>query len=98
MTDPMETGRFDEPTAEEQREYGTRALEALYAAMAAEQQRNAEAYQELQHVRAILRTFVLAPLSASSVQPVLDLAHRLSPSLRAELDAAITNPFGTFQE
>ena len=94
MKDPMETGRYDEPTAEEQREYETRALEALYAEMAAENARNAGAYQELQRVRAILRAFVLAPISVSSLQPVIDLAHKLNPSLREELDAAVSNPFG----
>lgn len=87
MEDPMETGRYDEPTAEEQREYEARALDQLHEEMAAELQRNAEAYATLMTVKRILREFTLAPISISSLQPVIELAHSLNPSLREELDA-----------
>lgn len=94
MTDPMETGRFDEPTAEEQREYEARELDRLHEEMAAELQRNAEAYTTLLKVQRILREFALAPISISSVQPVINLAHELCPTLREELDGTVNdNPF-----
>lgn len=38
--------------------------------------------QELQRIAAILATFYRAPLSMSSVQPLLDLAVELNPSLK----------------
>jgi hypothetical protein len=42
---------------------------------------------ERRAVAATLRAFYLAPLSAASLQPVLDLAERLNPGLPRELDA-----------
>lgn len=35
----------------------------------------------IKHVAEVLRTFTLAPISASSLQPVLDLAGELNPDL-----------------
>ena len=93
MTDPMETGRFDAMTEAEQYEQEAREMEQDFAAMAAERARNAEAYATLLKVKRILREFTLAPISISSLQPVINLAHELNPSLREELDAAATTPF-----
>lgn len=94
MRDPMETTRHDDLTPAEQAEQDARQMDRDYAAMAAERDAHAEAFRELQRVRRVLRAFVLAPISASSLQPVLSLAHDLCPSLRAELDGTInSHPF-----
>ncbi len=39
--------------------------------------------QRMDHIRDVLSTFYKAPVSASSLQPVLDLAVELTPSLKA---------------
>jgi hypothetical protein len=51
-----------------------------------------EAFITLQKVKRTLREFALAPVSISSLQPVLELAHELNPSLRDELNPE-PNPF-----
>lgn len=90
----METTRFDEMTPTEVAEHDARQMDRDYAAMAAERDAHADAFRELQRVRRVLRAFVLAPISASSLQPVLDLAHDLNPSLRAEMDGTVnSHPF-----
>jgi len=39
---------------------------------------------EHDHIRDILRAFYMAPISASSLQPVLDLCEQLDPTLRSQ--------------
>ena len=39
---------------------------------------------ELDHIREVLRAFYMAPISASSLQPVLDLCEQLDPTLRQQ--------------
>lgn len=39
---------------------------------------------QMDHIREVLGTFYLAPVSASSLQPVLDLAEQLDPSLKSQ--------------
>jgi hypothetical protein len=45
-----------------------------------------EKVAERQHIIEVLSAFYRAPLSASSVQPVLTLAEQLNPALNAQRD------------
>lgn len=87
MTDPMETGRFDEMTPAELREREERQMDQDYAEMALLAAKHAEAYRQMAKVTRILREFTLAPISISSLQPVINLAHELNKGLKEELDS-----------
>ena len=71
---------------EEHREWEARQMERIYSEIAKEQETHREAFQTLQKVRRVLREFAKAPVTISSLQPVLELAHDLNPSLRDELN------------
>ena len=74
-------------TDEEYRRWQERQMERIYQQIEQEQQTHRESHIQLQEVKRILRTFAMAPVTASSLQPVLDLAHKLNPSLSDELGA-----------
>ena len=76
----------------EHAEWQARQMEKLYSEIASEHAAHRESHIQLQQVRRILRTFALAPVTMSSLQPVLDLAKKLNPSLSDELSAN-DNPF-----
>jgi hypothetical protein len=79
-------------TDEEHRAMEARQLEQLYSEIEAEHAKHRQAFITLQKVKRTLREFALAPVTISSLQPVLELAHELNPSLRDELNPE-PNPF-----
>ncbi len=76
----------------EYREWQDREYARMRESLEAEMETHRASHQQLQQVRRILRDFAKAPGTLSSLQPVLELAHALNPSLADELQGD-DNPF-----
>jgi hypothetical protein len=66
----------------------------ITSSLVAEELRLQQAAAELERIRQLLRTFYNAPLSISSLQPVLDLALSMNPDLRITALARAETPAG----
>ncbi len=73
---PLLWNDMNMPSADDPSETLEQSVERLCAAIDYHVQR-------MDHIREVLATFYKAPVSASSLQPILDLAVELDPSLKA---------------